>query len=68
MPLFDKSITNDRRQPLPAEVLQTVRAIEVLGQIATPEARQVLQTLGDGAPGARATREAKAALTRLRQP
>jgi len=55
-------------QPLPAEVLQTVRAIEVLGQIATPKARQVLQTLGDGAPGARATREAKAALTRLRQP
>jgi RNA polymerase sigma factor (sigma-70 family) len=45
--------------------LRSLRAIEVLEQIATPEARQVLQRLSNGAPEARLTREARAALQRL---
>jgi hypothetical protein len=45
--------------------LPAVRAIEVLERIATPEARQLLDVLAKGAPGARLTGEAKSALERL---
>jgi hypothetical protein len=48
------------------EALRTLRAIELLEHIGSPEARAVLQTLADGAPDARLTREAKASLERLR--
>ena len=48
-----------------AETLRQGRAIEVLEHIATPEARQLLQTIAEGAAGAGLTREAKAALERL---
>jgi RNA polymerase sigma factor (sigma-70 family) len=48
-----------------AERLRAVRAVEVLEQVATPAARQGLQTLAGGAPAARMTREAQAALRRL---
>jgi hypothetical protein len=41
------------------ETLRSLRAIEVLEHIATPEARQVLQELAEGAPNARLTPEAK---------
>jgi WD40 repeat protein len=44
---------------------QAVRAIEVLEQTATPEARRVLRGLADGSPQARLTQEAEAALRRL---
>jgi hypothetical protein len=44
--------------------LRDVRAVEVLALIGTPEARQVLQALADGAPGALVTTSARAALTR----
>jgi WD40 repeat protein len=47
------------------ESLRGVRAVEVLEQIGTPEARQLLRMLADGAPSARLTREAKASLERL---
>ena len=47
------------------ERLRGLRAVEFLEHIATPEARDLLQKLADGAPGARLTREAKAALDRL---
>jgi hypothetical protein len=40
-----------------------VEALELAG---TPEARQVLESLARGVPGARRTREAQAALERLR--
>jgi hypothetical protein len=46
--------------------LRTLRAIEVLEHIGTPEAQEVLQTLAKGAPEALITREAKASLDRLR--
>jgi hypothetical protein len=48
-----------------AEELRTLRALEVLERLGTPEARTVLQTLAEGAPDARQTREARAALERL---
>jgi RNA polymerase sigma factor (sigma-70 family) len=47
-----------------AERLRAVRAVEVLEQIATPAARQELRRLAGGAPAARLTREAEAALRR----
>jgi len=47
------------------ETLRQLRAVEVLEHIGSPEARQVLQTLAEGAPEARLTREAKTALARL---
>jgi hypothetical protein len=48
-----------------SEWLRTVRGLQVLGCSSTPEARQVLQALAKGGPGARLTREATAALDRL---
>src|SRR5262249_22144585 len=45
--------------------LRELRALELLEHIATPEAQQFLRKLADGAPDARLTREAKAALQRL---
>jgi RNA polymerase sigma factor (sigma-70 family) len=49
---------------LQGETLRDYRAVEVLEQIGTPEARAVLQTLAGGAPGARVTTSAQAALKR----
>jgi WD40 repeat protein len=48
-----------------AERLRVSRAVAVLEQVATPEARHLLQDLAGGAPEALPTREAKAALGRL---
>ncbi len=47
------------------ETLRRLRAVEALEHIGSPEARQVLQTLSEGAPQALLTREVKAALKRL---
>jgi RNA polymerase sigma factor (sigma-70 family) len=47
------------------ERLRTLRAVEVLEQIGTAEAREVLGVLARGTPGAWLTQEAKAALERL---
>jgi WD40 repeat protein len=49
------------------EWLRTTRAIAVLERIGTPDARSVLETLAAGAPGASLTRDAHAALTRLKK-
>jgi WD40 repeat protein len=54
------------RPPLPpGERLRSLRAVAALEYAGTPEARRVLETLAGGAPEARLTREAKAALKRL---
>jgi hypothetical protein len=45
--------------------LQTIRGIEVLERIGTPQARQLLQELANGAPGSLQTEEAKESLERL---
>jgi RNA polymerase sigma factor (sigma-70 family) len=44
--------------------LEMLRGVEVLERLGTAEARELLETLARGAPGARLTREAKAALER----
>jgi WD40 repeat protein len=49
---------------LQGDRLRVVRAVEVLGIIGTPEARQVLKTLAGGAPGALVTTSAEAVLQR----
>jgi hypothetical protein len=50
---------------LSREELPLLRALEVLEHAGTPAARQLLQTLAKGAPAARLTSEARAALQRL---
>jgi RNA polymerase sigma factor (sigma-70 family) len=50
---------------LTVEQVRLVRAVEVLERLATPEARQLLQSLAEGAPGALPTEQARAALGRL---
>jgi WD40 repeat protein len=52
-------------QGLSTDQLRLVRALEVLEQVGTAEARRVLEDLARGAPGALPTREAQAALDRL---
>jgi HEAT repeat protein len=47
------------------ELLRAMRAIEVLGQIATPEAKAALETLASGTAKDRVTQEAKVSLKHL---
>jgi hypothetical protein len=55
----------DAAGPFPAETLRALRAVAVLEHLATPAAREVLRSLAGGAPAARRTQEARAALARL---
>src|SRR5262249_58447072 len=50
---------------LTPERLRSLRAVEALEQIGTPEAQKVLKNLAQGAPGTLLTDEAKSALERL---
>jgi RNA polymerase sigma factor (sigma-70 family) len=52
-------------RPGGVEELRRGRALEVLEQSDSPEARRLLTTLAQGAPGARLTREAQAVLERI---
>jgi hypothetical protein len=48
------------------KLLQSLRAVAVLEDIATGEARRLLEELSKGAPASRLTREARASLERSR--
>jgi hypothetical protein len=63
---IEKLLAKQNEQVLSSSALHGVRAVEVLEHIATPEARELLQKLAAGASEARLTREAKAALERVR--
>jgi hypothetical protein len=52
------------REELAADVLRSLRAVEVLEAVGTPAARKVLGELAGGEPTAALTREAAAALQR----
>jgi len=54
-------------RPLSPEGLRTIRALQVLETIGTPQARRILERLAKGAAGARLTVDAKASLQRLAQ-
>jgi RNA polymerase sigma factor (sigma-70 family) len=54
-----------KRLDQPSDELRALRALRVLEMIDTAEARQLIDTLAQGAADARLTREAKAALRRL---
>jgi hypothetical protein len=58
-----EKILND--QAPTAQVTQALRAMQVLEEAGSPEARQVLQTIAQGAPAHRLTRHAEQALKRL---
>jgi RNA polymerase sigma factor (sigma-70 family) len=62
--LLDKSVQEQVESIVPSECLRTLRALEVLERIGTPEARQVLRAMAEGTPEAWLTQEAKAALNR----
>jgi hypothetical protein len=47
--------------------LRSLRGVEVLEYIGTPEARELLQSLANGAQDACLSREAKASLERLQK-
>ncbi|MBX9579936.1 MAG: hypothetical protein K2X87_06470, partial [Gemmataceae bacterium] len=55
----------DPGHPLAGDRLRAVRAVEVLERVGSAEARRVLDGLAAGAPGARLTDEARAAVGRL---
>jgi HEAT repeat protein len=64
---LEELIQRIETKTLTTEELRTWRALDALERIGTPEARQVLKTLADGAPGARLTEAAKATLKRSRR-
>lgn len=55
------------RPDLPPDELRSLRAVEVLEAISTPAARGALEELATGEPTARLTRDASAALRRLKK-
>jgi hypothetical protein len=63
---IERILAEIERQGQTPERLQALRTVQALEAIATPQARDVLEKLAKGNPAARPTREAKAALERLR--
>ncbi len=62
---IDELLEGIRALSATPERLRELRAVEILEHIGTSGAQQVLQTLAEGSPAARLTREAKAARYRL---
>jgi WD40 repeat protein len=61
----EKLLSQQAGRALGRDEMQTLRAVEVLEHAGTTEARALLRALTKGDPGARLTREARAALNRL---
>jgi hypothetical protein len=61
-----EALLEDINQPVSPEELRILRAIDVLEQIGSREAQQLLRTLADGAPEASRTRAAHQSLERLK--
>jgi hypothetical protein len=62
---LDQLLAKRDQAVLPADTVRRLRAVEVLEQLGSPEARQVLETLTQGPPQSLVTREAKASVARL---
>ena len=62
---LDMLLRQLKKNPLTLRQIRKLRAVEVLEQIGTPEARTILEKLSKGAPEARLTRDASAALERM---
>jgi RNA polymerase sigma factor (sigma-70 family) len=62
---IEKLIEKAGTRKLQGDQLRELRAVEVLELAASPEAKQVLDTVAKGAPDARLTHEAKSAAERL---
>jgi hypothetical protein len=58
-------LTAIRKSPVPAERLVTTRALVVLEQIGTPEARKLLEEWAKAGPEKRLASEAQEVVTRL---
>ncbi len=61
-----KEIARNKLEPS-AQQLRPVRAAEVLEHIGTPEAKEIVDRLAQGAPGLRLTEEAKGSLERMKK-
>jgi WD40 repeat protein len=59
-------LLEDREPASRSALLRGLRAVEVLEQMGTPQATEMLRVLAAGAPAARLTRESRASLGRLR--
>jgi WD40 repeat protein len=64
---IEQLLANARGPRYGPERLRRARAIDALKWIATPEVERLLARLANGAPSARITQEAQAALARVRQ-
>jgi RNA polymerase sigma factor (sigma-70 family) len=64
---LEKMLHKLRVGAISGEVLGALRGIEVLEYVGTSDARHLLRTLADGAPGARQTEAARESLSRLLQ-
>jgi hypothetical protein len=61
--LLEKLVSTEE---LPANLLRALRALEVLEQLNTPDARQAVEGIARGAAGATLTRKAQETLNRMR--
>jgi hypothetical protein len=61
----ERALKKIERGGLSADTLRSLRAVEVLERIGSPEARQLLTTLATGAPDAKLTVAAQASLKRI---
>jgi hypothetical protein len=62
-----EAVGPQRAEGLTGEQLRTIRAVQVLEQVGTPEAQEILRAVAKG-PQDRPAREARAALDRLQRP